>query len=458
MQPLGEELRLETDESNRSDKSDYEEDDEDENLPHDMSTGSASNLRDHVQVALLAFAFHTQKQAVLAWAKTLGATNVSSLYGLQKTFANILKLLGNPAEQFTVPSGNTFYLNVISKAIAMDFSNPLSCLTIQDGQGHMSQVHHGQTMLEELPEGLVPPSIHQSSKQYFIPKKFFQAKLGPTSETEVLALGHKVFWTEVGFAVDLEQIITPVSTFSQTFEDITSHPTEVAVSFTVKSGEKMVLTVPLIIFMNDVSRNEFCVQFVCSSPHAAPLELVQGVKKSIQEAAESGIITWDCKYEEGVMVISYDHFHGGDNPMQAEECSHGGLKCNHFCQTCKVGGTNVEKRTDKEYTDLFTTPEETLAEIKKQVRLSMLSGDTTKIKAEVSKTGTHDAVTALIIEHLLELGKCLRKCKTGTAAIPKNEVCTQLQQELDALLGDSVETGGLGVMPMSGGGGIDLQC
>ena len=72
-----------------------------------------------------------------------------------------------------------------------------------------------------------------------------------------------------------------------------------------------------------------------------------------REAADSGIITWDCKYEEEVMVIPYDHFYGGDNPMQAEECSHGGLKCNYFCRTCRVGGTNAEKRTDKGYTDLF---------------------------------------------------------------------------------------------------------
>lgn len=74
-----------------------------------------------------------------------------------------------------------------------------------------------------------------------------------------------------------------------------------------KSGGRMVLTVPLIIFMDDVSgniskqwnkhhvvymsnalmpremlENEFCVRFVSSSPHAAPLELMRGVKESIQ--------------------------------------------------------------------------------------------------------------------------------------------------------------------------------
>jgi hypothetical protein len=66
-----------------------------------------------------------------------------------------------------------------------------------------------------------------------------------------------------------------------------------------KSGGRMVLSVPLIVFMDDVSGNiskqwnkhhvvymsnaampremlekEFCVRFVSSSPHAAPLELM----------------------------------------------------------------------------------------------------------------------------------------------------------------------------------------
>jgi hypothetical protein len=62
----------------------------------------------------------------------------------------------------------------------------------EDGQGRMSQVHHGFKMLEGLPDHLAPPCVHvehniffvdellqQASKQYFIPKKFFQAKLGP---------------------------------------------------------------------------------------------------------------------------------------------------------------------------------------------------------------------------------------------------------------------------------------
>lgn len=74
-----------------------------------------------------------------------------------------------------------------------------------------------------------------------------------------------------------------------------------------KSGGWMVISVPLILFMDDVSGNiskqwnkhhviyasnalmpckmiekEHCVWFVLLLPHASPLELMKGVKDSIQ--------------------------------------------------------------------------------------------------------------------------------------------------------------------------------
>lgn len=75
----------------------------------------------------------------------------------------------------------------------------------------------------------------------------------------------------------------------------------------IKSGGRLVLSVPLILFMDDVSGNiskqwnkhhvvymsnaampremiekEFCVRFVSSSPHATPLELMSGVSESVK--------------------------------------------------------------------------------------------------------------------------------------------------------------------------------
>ncbi|KAG1837152.1 hypothetical protein C8R48DRAFT_603980 [Suillus tomentosus] len=231
-----------------------------------------------------------------------------------------------------------------------------------------------------------------------------------------------------------------------------------------KSGGRMVLTVPLIVFMDDVSGNiskqwnkhhviymsnaalpremlekEFCVRFVSSSPHATPMELMCGFKESIVAAASDGIITWDCKYNDEVMLVPYGLFDAGDNPMQAEVCSHGGLKCNYFCRTCKVGGTTVEKKSDNGYLEIFKcgelrTPEGTKMDILKQIELSKLSGGTEKVKNAVSLTGTRDAATTHIVSHLLELGKRLRKRQAGKPIMSEEDVRKQLEQEFEDML------------------------
>ncbi|KAF9237455.1 hypothetical protein BU15DRAFT_48704 [Melanogaster broomeanus] len=385
-----------------------------------------------------------QKKSVLSWATALGAHPVPSMYSLGKTQERIKALFGDPKEKVTSASGNIFYLNSVSKAIAMDYANPLVRFSMQDypedGQGRMSQVHHGEKMLEDLPNNLAPPCVavginiffvnellQRSTKGYFIPKKFFQAKLGGTPEAEVLAAGHGVSRTEEGYAVDTEVVIVLVST------------------------GRMVFTVPLIVFMDDVSGNiskqwnkhhvvymsnasmpcemlekEFCVRFVSSSPHAPPLELIGGVRKSIEKAADDGIIAWDCKLRQEVMLIPYKLFLAGDNPMQAEECSHGGLKCNYFCRTCKVGGTTVEKKSDEGYCKIFEsgelrTPSGTLADVKEQIELAKKPGGTDKVKNAVSKTGTRDAASTAIVDRLLDLGKRLRKREAGTPPMPELE-------------------------------------
>lgn len=74
-----------------------------------------------------------------------------------------------------------------------------------------------------------------------------------------------------------------------------------------KAGDRMVYSVPVLFFEDDVSGNvskqwnkhyvvygsngnlkramiekEFCVRFISSSPHASPLEIMKGVIDSIQ--------------------------------------------------------------------------------------------------------------------------------------------------------------------------------
>ncbi|KAG2142878.1 uncharacterized protein EDB93DRAFT_1088580 [Suillus bovinus] len=226
----------------------------------------------------------------------------------------------------------------------------------------------------------------------------------------------------------------------------------------------MVYAVPLIIFMDDVSGNvskqwnkhhtiymsnanlprkmlekEFFVRFVTSSPHAAPMELMRAMKESICVAAEFGIVAWDCKDNQEVMLIPYAFFVAGDNPMQAKECSHAGLNCNYYCRTCEVGGTKEYKESKAGYNSIFNvcnirTLEETSNIIRQQFETAILSGASEKVKNSMLSTGIHDTASASILNTLLELGKKLRKCIAGSLASPENEVRIVLEKEFEQLL------------------------
>lgn len=153
------------------------------------------------------------------------------------------------------------------------------------------------------------------------------------------------------------------------------------------AGDRLVYSVPIIVFIDDVSGNkskqwnkhfscymsngalprekldqEFHVRFVATSPNASPLEIMQGVRKAIEyavlilytvshllvfrKAFNEPIASWDCKLKEEVLLRPFGLFFAGDNPMHAELSSSAGLNSNYFCRTCKVGGTRKHKQSD----------------------------------------------------------------------------------------------------------------
>ncbi|KAI6009905.1 hypothetical protein PISMIDRAFT_108880, partial [Pisolithus microcarpus 441] len=132
-----------------------------------------------------------QRAAVLTWAKELGAPEVLLMYAVKKTQEHFMRLLGTLTEKVTTALGNVFYLNAISKAIAMDFANPLTHFAMQeypeDGQGHVFQVHHGSKMLEDLPDGLVPPCVHVGHAIYFV-NELRQQSMGYTMTQKTLSI------------------------------------------------------------------------------------------------------------------------------------------------------------------------------------------------------------------------------------------------------------------------------
>ncbi|EGO30569.1 hypothetical protein SERLADRAFT_432140 [Serpula lacrymans var. lacrymans S7.9] len=284
--------------------------------------------------------FYAQKSTILDWARELNTLDVPSLNALQNTQKNIKELVGNPTSKITSKSGNIFYLNDVAKAIAKDYANPVTRFSMQDypedpGKG-MAEVFHGEKMLLELPSEITPPA-------YFIPQHFFtdMPPSGPQSakSKSIFSLGNCVERTEIGFVVDDEQVIIAMTSFARAFDSIALNGNEFACGFTgkfkdflvacspicfiladssakysqlmpnpwcAKSGGHMVYSVPLIIFMDDVSGNiskqwnkhhaiymlcanmpremiekEFYLCFVTSSLHATPMEMIHAMKESI---------------------------------------------------------------------------------------------------------------------------------------------------------------------------------
>ncbi len=150
---------------------------------------------------------------------------------------------------------------------------------------------------------------------------------------------------------------------------------------------------PLVLFIDDVSGNstkqwnvhyscymshgglpwseiekERNIQFVSTSPHALPMEILQAVCDAIKYSTvlsycltishahtlvlrKSGgrtpLKVWNCVRQRYIMMRPWLLFLPGDNPMQSEACSHIGLNANQFCRCCHAGGTQEFKQSDK---------------------------------------------------------------------------------------------------------------
>ncbi|KAI0696351.1 hypothetical protein BC835DRAFT_1405975 [Cytidiella melzeri] len=246
----------------------------------------------------------------------------------------------------------------------------------------------------------------------------------------------------------------------------------------------MVYTVPIIIFMDDVSGNilkqwnkhiviyasneRVCIHFVTLSPHASPTELMRAVQESIRfaynyslaHAAEMGVSAWDCRDEEEVLLLPHGGFFAGDNPMQVEECSHAGLACNFLCCTCEVGKTKAMKSSLEGYLALLEsgcirTPLCTEQEVRKQAALSMLSGGTRKIDASHQTTGIRDAGLQAIIDTVVDWGKQLRKPQDGEQKLLEAKLTARLEAEFEKLLnGHSLDNH---INPLLGMPGVNIH-
>ncbi|KAJ6626754.1 hypothetical protein B0H10DRAFT_2161530 [Mycena sp. CBHHK59/15] len=226
------------------------------------------------------------------------------------------------------------------------------------------------------------------------------------------------------------------------------------------AGSKLVYSIPLVVFIDDVSgnkskqwnkhfscymsnralprsklENKFHVRFVATSPFASPLEIMQGVRASIEETFATPVAAWDCEGKEEVLLCSYGLLFAGDNPMQAELCSCAGLNSNFFCRTCKAGGTQEAKQSTEGFADILKpgvarTPEETAEETFQQILTALEPNVATTLTEAVRASGVKDSLAQPIIDLLVKMGQDLCKANPDGSSYSPAEVQTILTEEL----------------------------
>ncbi|KZP14122.1 hypothetical protein FIBSPDRAFT_752284, partial [Athelia psychrophila] len=112
-----------------------------------------------------------QQQAVLLWAKDLGA-DVPSLARLRKCQAALKTATGDPTSQQESGRGNVWCLNEIRDAIAKDIANPIThpdmAFYPEDLKGKLGEVWHGTKMLQDVPDHILTPMIRHKQVSYFV--------------------------------------------------------------------------------------------------------------------------------------------------------------------------------------------------------------------------------------------------------------------------------------------------
>ncbi|KAH8103883.1 hypothetical protein BXZ70DRAFT_888343 [Cristinia sonorae] len=93
---------------------------------------------------------------------------------------------------------------------------------------------------------------------------------------------------------------------------------------------------------------EYNIHFLCTSNIAPPLEMLDGIVEQLEETWNAGVWTWDCVYNERVLVIPSVVALLGDNPMQSELSCHVGLGGRLFCRVCKVSTSSGNEDEDED--------------------------------------------------------------------------------------------------------------
>ncbi|KAJ6595239.1 hypothetical protein DFH09DRAFT_906296, partial [Mycena vulgaris] len=156
---------------------------------------------------------------------------------------------------------------------------------------------------------------------------------------------------------------------------------------------------------------EYFVRFCSTSPHASSLELFDALSSDCKQV--SWTEAYDCQLQREILFRVRAHLLPADNPQQAESTSTSGSSSTYWCREDKSGGPASHRETDEGYDALFSpgktrTPEETIAQIKEQIKAACL-GVETAVEALQTATGVKDKIAVHWIEQLIQKAREMQK-------------------------------------------------
>ncbi|EUC62448.1 hypothetical protein RSOL_420510, partial [Rhizoctonia solani AG-3 Rhs1AP] len=428
-----------------------------------------------------------QMRAVLAYARETGGRDIPSYKALRKAQAKMRNILGNPTARKVSCLGNVFYMNRITGGLAQDMANPLlrkhMSFYPHYNNNRMSQIWHGGKLLKDVPDRVLTPMIRHNNRIYYVGElvERTQGWFLPLrwilygKERKMYAAGHIVKETQNGLHVCSNRRITvPVSSFLRSFPELSEENavplfndesqrfrTSMPHPLRAVAGLRPVYSLPIILFMDDVSGNEtnmwskhiscyisnaaltrevlnaeYSVRFVLTSKHAGPSELLQGIREDLEDSFQNPVIAYDCENQEEILIRGYPALSAADNPMQAEQCSCQLQNANYFCRTCGAGGSAEFKQSEIGYESLLKpgekrTPCQTQERINALLEMSIYPGQKTRIKEQARDWGIRDSRGQLVIEKMLDMGQKLREENNRVNRRSEGDIIASLKAELD---------------------------
>ncbi|KAL1938673.1 hypothetical protein VTO73DRAFT_11488 [Trametes versicolor] len=428
----------------------------------------------------------SQKEAILAWGKQMGATEVvPSLYGLDKFQDDALESVGDPTEKVQAPSGNVFYMNSIPQALARDYAHAgkrrKMHLYPEFSGARVKEAWNGSKWLVDVPDSVLTPMTRVHGKDFFInelayctggrwfiPTRFFEF------DGALWAKGRHAADSEHGLVVGAQMSALPCSHFQTPWPDIEARAKDrnVFAPSSAHFAKEMphpdralaegleVECPPLIVFIDDVSGNSTkqwnvhysCyvsnaalpraelekdgnIRFVATSPHASPMEIICAICDALKKGIAKPYKVWDAVKRRHVLIRPWILFLPGDNPMQAELCSHIGLQGNHFCRMCHGGGDHTFKASNEGFASLMTpgrarTVSETREAIMSQLAMATHASAEKSLKSAITASGVKDSFAMPVLNQLIAKGKILWRSTPARKALTPEMVNKELYDDL----------------------------